>query len=370
MKVLFCSPYVDSKEYAGGGITQWGKYIVSYWKTEGRKDDIELIPVSFDRHQLITEGTTLISRIRWGIKDQCRSIMTAIGCMRDEKPEVIHICTSASLGLLKDLVLLYVAKQRKVKSVLHLHFGRVPEIIKQDKWEWKLLKIAFQLADRVVAMNRPIYIAVKEQKLCDIRYLPNPLDLSIVTLAEKLKLEVKREPRRLIFVGHVYKTKGVVELVEACSALNNIQLRIIGKYDAEMKNELFRIARAKDSGCWLEMLGEVSHELVIRELLEADILVFPSYSEGFPNVILEAMVCGCAIASSNVGAIPEMLDVENDACGVCFAPRDTMAVQKAVTKLLESPELKECMVSKAYKRVMSQYSMPMVWKQLVNVWQG
>ncbi len=44
--------------------------------------------------------------------------------------------------------------------------------------------------------------------------------MSIVTLAEKLKLEVKREPRRLIFVGHVYKTKGVVELVEACSALN------------------------------------------------------------------------------------------------------------------------------------------------------
>lgn len=86
MKVLFCSPYVDSKEYAGGGITQWGKYIVSYWKTEGRKDDVELIPVSFDRHQLITEGTTLISRIRWGIKDQCRSIMTAIGCMRDENP--------------------------------------------------------------------------------------------------------------------------------------------------------------------------------------------------------------------------------------------------------------------------------------------
>ena len=69
-------------------------------------------------------------------------------------------------------------------------------------------------------------------------------------------------------------------------------------------------------------------------------------------------------------AIRKRLDVENDACGVCFAPRDTMAVQKAVTKLLESPELKECMVSKAYKRVMSQYSMPMVWKQLVNVWQG
>ena len=73
---------------------------------------------------------------------------------------------------------------------------------------------------------------------------------------------------------------------------------------------------------------------------------------------------------ANVGAIPEMLNINEDACGVCFASKDTMVVRNAVTKLLESPELKESMASKAYKRVMSQYSIPMVWKLLVSVWQG
>ena len=44
-----------------------------------------------------------------------------------------------------------------------------------------------------------------------------------------------------------------------------------------------------------------------KDYAQADLFVFPSYSEGFPNVILESMAAGCAIVTTNVGAIPQML---------------------------------------------------------------
>lgn len=56
------------------------------------------------------------------------------------KPDVMHLCTSASLGLLKDFLLLRLASHKNIKKVLHLHFGRVPDLVKKNNWEWKLCR--------------------------------------------------------------------------------------------------------------------------------------------------------------------------------------------------------------------------------------
>jgi glycosyltransferase involved in cell wall biosynthesis len=65
----------------------------------------------------------------------------------------------------------------------------------------------------------------------------------------------------------------------------------------------------------------------------ADLFVLPTYTEGFPNVILEAMAAGKAIISTRVGAIPEMLAVdENESCGLVIAPRDAGALVAALRR--------------------------------------
>ena len=160
-----------------------------------------------------------------------------------------------------------------------------------------------------------------------------------------------------------------MELVEGCSKIPNIELRIVGKCIPEMKEELLSLAKRKvDDISWLKFVGEVSHEEVIREFNQADLFVFPSYSEGFPNVILEAMACGCPIVSSDVGAIPEMLDINGDACGICFKSRSANEVKRAIDCLLLDESQKKHFSQKAKKRVNEMYSIPKVWQQLVEIW--
>ena len=65
-------------------------------------------------------------------------------------------------------------------------------------------------------------------------------------------------------------------------------------------------------------------------LSASDVFVLPSYTEGFPNVIIEAMAMGKPIIATSVGAIPEMLD---EGCGVVVPPKDADSLQKALQKV-------------------------------------
>ena len=370
LKVLFCSPYLHGSGIVPGGIGIWGKAVLDYYYAI-IDSQVELMPISFDRKRKVGEADDYgMMRFYDGIVEISQKCMEVKKAMQSYRPDVLHLCTSASLGLLKDFLLLRLAKKRKIKTVLHLHFGRVPYLKNQKNWEWKLLLLVLKLCDSIIVMDKKTYCVLRNEDLKNVVYVPNPLSLEIIDKVKELGGTISRNPRQLLFVGNVLRTKGVFELVDGCVEIKDVKLRLVGKISPEIKAELQRIAQKRGSAEWVSFKGEMSHDDVLKELMAADVFVFPSYTEGFPNVILEAMACGCSIAASNVGAIPEMLNINEDACGVCFASKDTMVVRNAVTKLLESPELKESMALKAYKRVMSQYSIPMVWKLLVSVWQG
>ena len=120
----------------------------------------------------------------------------------------------------------------------------------------------------------------------------------------------------------------------------------------------------------MSFVGEVTHDDVIREFFQADMFVFPSYTEGFPNVIMEAMACGCPIVSSDVGAIPEMLDMDGDPCGICFKPQSADEVNYAIKSLIDNKDLKSSFAAKAKARVNNLYAMPKVWEKMVSIWRN
>lgn len=367
MKVLFCSPFLNSDKVAKGGINQWGQYIVSYWK-EYARDTVDLIPVSFDRHHQVCESRSAIGGFVHGVKDLLAPMREAMGKAVRYRPDLVHICTSGGQGALRDLALIAMAKLLGAKVAIHLHFGRIPQLVLGNTLEWKLLRLAIGKADAAIAMNQSTLKALRSCGFKNACYLPNPLDVSVLREIKALEASVERTPRRLVFVGHVFRSKGVFEAVEACKGMDGVTLRLVGKCPEPIKAELRKIAGTGDGADWLEFTGEVSHRQVIEELLQADVFVFPSYSEGFPNVVLEAMACGCPIAASNVGAIPEMLDVDGDACGMCYEPRSVEEVRRAVSKLLGDARLKAEYAAKAKKRVEEQYAIPIVWKQMVDIW--
>ena len=367
IKVLFCSPYLSSDDVVKGGINTWGRYIMEYATTDG-KSDVEVVPISFDRHVSSSSGKLIVSRLFRGIKAYKTPVKNAISSMVNSKPDVLHLSTSAGYGLLRDLLLLRKAKRLGIKSVVHFHFGRIPELQHQNNWEWKLICKVIKLCYSAVVMNRPSEKTLLASGFTNVKYLPNPLAMNVLKRIEEIKDSYKRIPRRLLYAGHVIKTKGVYELVEACSQIPNIELRIVGKCLPDVEAELRAIANKNDQGKWLNIVGEVDHEGVLAELLQADMFVFPSYTEGFPNVILEAMACGCPIVSSDVGAIPEMLDIDVTSCGVCFKPMSVAEVQTSVMSIIDNEQFKSQLTSNATRRLNENYIMPKVWQSLVSMW--
>lgn len=368
LKVLFCSPYSTAPNVVKGGINTWGRYILSYSERLSDKEVI-LKPISFDRFTSISSSKSLVTRLISGIKEYYHPVLDVISEIRSvDRPDVMHICTSAGYGLYRDLLLLRVARKHNVKTIIHLHFGRIPDLLKENNWEWRLLKKVISLCDTVVVMNRPSEDALLQSGFTNVKYLPNPLGQDVLDSISTLNCNLKRFPRRLLYAGHVIRTKGVYELVEACTQIPDVNLRIVGKCFSNVQKELEKIAADRDNGHWLDIVGEVSHDEVILEMMQADMFVFPSYTEGFPNVILEAMACGCPILSSNVGAIPEMLNVNDTSCGICFNPRSVSEIVDGINLLIDNVDLKQELSSKAQNRVNSLYTTPVVWKELVKIW--
>lgn len=367
MKVLLCTPYLESPDVVSSGIGTWARNIMAY--NRETDNSIDIVPVSFDRHTHIEEYTVGgFKRYYSGIKEVGKCVIEAVRKLKKEKPNVVHVCTSGHIAFFKDILLSCIAHRRGIKSIVHFHFGRVPSIIEEKGFEYKLLKRLLKIADTILVIDGKSFKALSDLGYKNIAFVPNPISDVFLNEVKKQEKTIVRKEKSAVFVGHVVPTKGVVELVEGCCQVPGLSLRIVGKCTDEMKEKLCSLAKGRDGGKWLDVVGEIPYKQVIGEMLRADAFVFPSYTEAFPNVILEAMACGCAIASSNVGAIPEMLEHENEMAGICFPPQSANAVTDAVNALYGDDAYRLRLSEKAKEKVNSTYTLEKVWQQLSALW--
>ena len=81
------------------------------------------------------------------------------------------------------------------------------------------------------------------------------------------------------------------------------------------------------------------------------------------------MACGCSIVTTDVGAIPEMLDIKNGFNnGICIKPRDVNQLHDAIYMMLNSSEYAQQCGRNAQLRVNALYTMPRIWTLLVEIW--
>ncbi|MBR5841889.1 MAG: glycosyltransferase family 4 protein [Bacteroidaceae bacterium] len=365
-RILYCTPFDLS---TGSGIARCSSHIFEYYKKCGA-DDVYLEILPMDRKFYVGGGNSFFKRVYSGASEYLRIINELKKKIKKKHYDVVHIASSASLSLFKDYLCVRILCKMNIPSIIHFHFGRIPEVIVKNGWEWTILKIVARYATRLIVIDQLSYEALLQQEIYNVEYLPNPLS----SVTEKLVCQystLSRSENVVLFVGHIVKTKGIYELIEACGEIPNIKLRILGMGCSAIVNELQSFASEYNADDWVEFAGNLSAEDVIKEMCTCAVFALPTYTEGFPNVILESMACGCPIVTTNVGAIPEMLDCKNgDYCGICVAPRDVKGLRNAILRMLADLNYaKSCGISAAL-RVREMYSMPVVWNRMCEVWNG
>lgn len=353
LKIVFVAPLPPPY----GGIANWMAMLSRYLSKE-KASEIEYTVIDTSPKKRVTEGRGLLQRIMGGFISLIKTSFELRKELKRCKPDCVHITTSGSLGLMRDRVVLKILAKRKINTVYHIHFGRVAELLKSDSWEGKLLKYNFRLADNIVTIDACTHQSLLKNGFGEKSYnIPN-----FIVLKELPKQREQKE-KKFTFIGWVITTKGIAELIKAWREINselgsNWKLEIIGPYNEEFI-DTFNLQENEN----IILTGELEHSQTLERLSASSAFVLPSYTEGFPYSVLEAMSLGIPVIATDVGAIPEMLSGD---CGIIIKARDVSELRQAFTKII-TENVDELGVN-ARKKVEKEYDVSKVVEQYNELW--
>ena len=171
------------------------------------------------------------------------------------------------------------------------------------------------------------------------RAVVNGCDLAVFHPRDRLqareKLQIEANTEAVVYIGRMDVKKGLRELVQAAASLRSerprLHVYLVG--EGPDRPEIDSAIQANDAAGYIHMLPGCAFDDVAVWMAAADLVTLPSYMEGCPNVVLEALACGRPVVATHVGGIPEILSVE---CGRLVAPRDAESLATALADVLNS----------------------------------
>ncbi|MFB6141781.1 MAG: glycosyltransferase family 4 protein [Halorientalis sp.] len=157
--------------------------------------------------------------------------------------------------------------------------------------------------------------------------------------------EREAEPVRLLFVGRLADGKGLFDLLDALERVaesRDVWLQIAG--EGPLAEELAR--EIDERGLPAELLGY--REDVPALMADADVLALPSYREGTPRVVTEAMASGLPVVATAIAGIPDQ--VADGESGYLVEPGDVAALADRIADLVEDPETRAAFGSRGQER--------------------
>lgn len=250
------------------------------------------------------------------------------------KIDIFHLNAPLNeMGVFRDFTLLIVAKLFKKKILLHFHGGKFLINPPKNKLLLSFLKLYFNLADIIVTLSeyeRNLSIKqynIKEKK---ITFLEN----CVIPLEDTNIEPKKKEKIRIIFLGRIVESKGILQIIEAMKLVyKNRQDFEFYLYGTGPLEEKIIIELSKLKNCF-NYCGVVSGEEKENALLNSDIFLLPSlYGEGLPIALLEAMNTNNISIVTNDGSMAEV--IENGISGFIISKNNVTELYETIIKSID-----------------------------------
>lgn len=303
--------------------------------------------------------------------------------LKKEKPLIVHSHTPKA-GIVAMLASYF------AKVPLRLHTVAGLPLLETNGVKRKILniveKLTYSCATRVYPNSFGLKEIILEQNFCKASKLKviangssNGIDTSYFnpnlfaeTEKNELKqtLNIKADDFVFIFVGRIVTDKGINELIEAFSKLsiNNRKVKLILVGDTEDQlDPLKKIT--KNNILRNEQIISVGYQDDVRPYFSiSDVLVFPSYREGFPNVVMQAGAMNIMSIVTEINGCNEI--IQNNVNGLIIPVKNSNAIYNAMIEIINNESQLILMKTNSRKQIVVNYEQNTVWSALLSEYQN
>ena len=280
---------------------------------------------------------------------------------------LVHVQTASRGSFWRKFVVCLLARAAGRPYIVHLHGGGFTRFYENESNSLGRRLIRSTLA------HAALVIALSEEwrerllKICPgakVEVLHNAV--AIPDTARLRRLE--DHETTLLFLGHLLRDKGVYDLVRAFALVAprfpRLKLVLGGVGNVE---EVHKLAGQLEIKSRVACPGWLGPERKLAALATSSLFVLPSYAEGMPMALLEAMSWRLPVITTPVGGIPRV--IENEVNGLLVAPGDIEGLAAAIRRVLEDPALRERLGSAARVTIETHFSLPDAIDKLSRIYQ-
>ncbi|WP_323788847.1 glycosyltransferase family 4 protein [Psychroserpens sp.] len=186
----------------------------------------------------------------------------------------------------------------------------------------------------------------------------------------KNELNISKEDLVFIFIGRIVRDKGINELVAAFNSLSkknsNCKLILVGPRENHLDPLLPETENLIQTN---KQILAVGLQKDIRPYVAiSHVLTFPSYREGFPNVVLQGSCMELPCIVGNINGCNEI--IEHNVNGLIIPVKDANAIENAMQFMIDFPEKRQAMITHSRSRIIERYKQEFVWNEILKTYKS
>ncbi len=257
----------------------------------------------------------------------------------------IHIASYGSFY--RKSIIVNILKLLNVKIIIHMHGACFDKFYEKSSKKEYITKI-LNKAEKIIVLSeswKAFFSKIVPEEKIVVLY-------NAVSLPE-IKEKENKDTLNILFLGRLGERKGVYDILKVAKKLENENIKITLAGDGETE-KVRNLVKEEN----IEKIVEVKDWVNSKEkedlLNKADIYILPSYNEGMPMSVLEAMSYSLPVITTNIGSIPEI--IENNENGILIEPGNIEELKENILKLINDEKLRKKLGNNARKKIEEKFN--------------
>jgi glycosyltransferase involved in cell wall biosynthesis len=350
-----------------GGIAMFYQSLMN--STLPERVDLLFVQTSSQNRTLSVTGTATLPNIKSAFHDVGRFS----AAVRKHRPQIAHIATAPGLSFLKHSICVFIARLAGSKVLIHPHCSL--SVLYNERsvlWRW-YVRFVIRRTVGLIALSREWKQISEIIPGHPVFMLPNAIDMQDYRKIAMKRFSTPDSPEKvsIFYLGYLGRAKGTFDLIEAARCVlerhSSVEFHLVGEQLNE--GELMALNRVVEE----LKLGDrfVIHPPAygadkMEFFQQADIFVYPSYYEGMPMAVIEAMASGLPVVATRVGGLPDLIQ-ENEN-GLLVSSGAPVELADALEKLVGDHKKRIEMQQMSFKLAQEKYDIENLVERLNEIY--